>query len=132
MPPPHRHPQREINADNKSVWRPLPQYNAITQLDAAGEPLEGAVYTMDHVATEGTSELYGAVCSKVVRSAVGGIHGTIFVSRREVVAGSAVSCRVVRAQARPLRCAAVPYRPLPPLQPPDTRKRAHHHRTTYV
>jgi|AntAceMinimDraft_1070359.scaffolds.fasta_scaffold196828_1 centromeric protein E len=68
--------------ETRAAWRPLPEFNAITHLDANGEPTQGqnAVFNVDRVFDEGatTQELYTSVCSKVVSSVVNGINGTVF------------------------------------------------------
>ena len=67
-------------ANGKPGWRALPTYNAITQLDSKGEPVQGATYSMDNVfdTESNTKDLYSSVCMPVVANVVKGINGTIF------------------------------------------------------
>ena len=67
-------------ANSKPGWRALPTYNAITQLDSKGEPVQGATYSMDNVfdTESNTKDLYSSVCMPVVANVVKGINGTIF------------------------------------------------------
>lgn len=68
--------------ESRPTWRPLPQYNAITQLGADGEPLHGtnAVFNVDQVFDDSatTKQLYDKVCKNIVHGVISGINGTVF------------------------------------------------------
>lgn len=73
---------RERKRKDAHVLRSVPMANAISLTDASGQPLPGKhnVFRYDHIYDEGSStqHIYDHVAKRIVRSAMGGINGTIF------------------------------------------------------
>ena len=72
--------EREVSSGQAPVFKCLKQHNAVAQIRADGQPIEGQINHYDKVFDENatTTDVYDYVGTKIVKGVVNGVNGTIF------------------------------------------------------
>ncbi len=72
--------ERELSSNQEQIFRSIPGYNSVAQINHQGQVVEGQTYYYDKVFDENssTTDVYSYVASDVVKGVLSGINGTVF------------------------------------------------------